>query len=381
MWKLVPVVLISLTAAFFYDRFSTKKENLSGYVYKEKILWLIPIIAMAVFAGLRIHYNDTTWYIIAYEEFTKSNFDFSDVSWSFGDNFGFNVFSIILKSLGFSTNGYLMVFAIITYGIYIWFIHKYSTDFLMSIFLFICLIFTFPLAAIKQCVAVAFCLVAVDKAINKKWFWFIFWILIAESFHAYSFMYLIVPLMMFIPWRDKRTITWIAIFFAAGILLRPMIGTVLSITDALGEEYTVEEFSEGGVNPLRLLVCLVPLVLSFILRKQINDPYNEVNRAEGLSMNLAFLNGEIMFVALFGTANYFARLANYFYIFPVIALPRLFNMVNSKWRTLMKVCVVVCYLSFFYYENNIVHGRFDDVFKSITINEFKFFSLVGGLYA
>lgn len=374
MWKLVPVVLISLTAAFFYDRFSTKKENLSGYVYKEKILWLIPIIAMAVFAGLRTGYNDTTAYTYSYENFVKSNFDFSDVSWSFGDNFGFNVFSIILKSLGLSTNGYLMVFAIVTYGIYIWFIHKYSTDFLMSMFLFICLIFTFPLAAIKQCVAVAFCLLAVDKAINKKWFWFIFWIFIAETFHAYSFMYLIVPLLFFVPWQDKRTVMWIVIFFFAGILLRPMIGTVLSITDALGEEYTVESFNQAGVNPFRLLVCLVPLVLSFILRKQINDPYNEVNRAEGLCMNLAFLNGEIMFVALFGTANYFARLANYFYVFPVIALPRLFNMVNPKWRTLMKICVVLCYLLFFYYAEYIVYGNFDNRYQGITFNEFSFFA-------
>lgn len=374
MWKLVPVVLISLTAAFFYDKFSTKRENLSGYVYKEKILWLIPIIAMAIFAGLRTEYNDTTAYTYSYENFVKSNFDFSNISWTFGDNFGFDVFSIILKSLGFSTNGYLMVFAIITYVIYIWFIHKYSTDFLMSMFLFICLIFTFPLAAIKQCVAVAFCLLAVDKAINKKWFWFVFWIFIAETFHAYSFMYLIVPLLFFVPWQDKRTVMWIVIFLFAGILLRPMIGTVLSITDALGDEYTVEEFSGNGVNPFRLLVCLVPLVLSFILRKQINDPYNEVNRAEGLCMNLAFLNGEIMFVALFGTANYFARLADYFYIFPVIALPRLFNMVNPKWRTLMKICVVLCYLLFFYYAEYIVYGSFDNRYQGITFNEFNFFA-------
>lgn len=373
MWKLVPVVLISLTAAFFYDKFSTKRENLSGYVYKEKILWLIPIIAMAIFAGLRTEYNDTTAYTYSYENFVKSNFDFSNISWTFGDNFGFDAFSIILKSLGFSTNGYLMVFAIITYVIYIWFIHKYSTDFLMSMFLFICLIFTFPLAAIKQCVAVAFCLLAVDKAINKKWFWFVFWIFIAETFHAYSFMYLIVPLLFFVPWQDKRTVMWIVIFLFAGILLRPMIGTVLSITDALGDEYTVEEFSGNGVNPFRLLVCLVPLVLSFILRKQINDPYNEVNRAEGLCMNLAFLNGEIMFVALFGTANYFARLADYFYIFPVIALPRMFNMVNPKWRTLMKICVVLCYLLFFYYAEYIVYGSFDNRYQGITFNEFNFF--------
>lgn len=374
MWKLVPVVLISLTAAFFCDRFSTKRENLSGYVYKEKILWLIPIIAMAVFAGLRTGYNDTTAYTYSYENFVKSNFDFSDVSWSFGDNFGFNVFSIILKSLGLSTNGYLMVFAIVTYGIYIWFIHKYSTDFLMSMFLFICLVFTFPLAAIKQCVAVAFCLVAVDKAINKKWFWFIFWILIAESFHAYAIMYLIVPLMMFVPWRDKRTITWIAIFFAAGIFLRPFLGPLLESTESLGKGYTVEEFSGVGVNPFRLLVSLVPLVMSFILRKQINDPYYEMNESDSLCMNLSFLNGEIMFIALFGTANYFARLANYFYIFPVIALPRLFNMVKPKWRIPMKVAALGCYTYYMYY-GNMYSGWdiFDNEYSRILLNEFHWF--------
>lgn len=374
MWKLVPVVLISLTAAFFYDKFSTKRENLSGYVYKEKILWLIPIIAMAIFAGLRTEYNDTTAYTYSYENFVKSNFDFSNISWTFGDNFGFDAFSIILKSLGFSTNGYLMVFAIITYVIYIWFIHKYSTDFLMSMFLFICLIFTFPLAAIKQCVAVAFCLLAVDKAINKKWFWFVFWIFIAETFHAYSFMYLIVPLLFFVPWQNNKTVMWIVIFFLIGILLRPMLGTVLSITDALGEEYTAESFNQAGVNPFRLLVCLVPLVLSLILRKQINDPYNEVNRAEGLCMNLAFLNGEIMFVALFGTANYFARLANYFYIFPVIALPRMFNMVNPKWRIPMKVAVLGCYAYYMYYDNMYSGWDiFDNEYSRILLNEFHWF--------
>lgn len=374
MWKLVPVVLISLTAAFFYDRFSTKKENLSGYVYKEKILWLIPIIAMAIFAGLRTKYNDTVTYLEGYEYLVNSKFDFSDIEWTFGGNFGFVIVNILLKSLGFTNNGFLMVFAIVTYSIYIWFIHKYSTDFLMSIFLFMCLVFTFPLAAIKQCIAVAFCLVAVDKAINKKWFWFIFWILIAESFHSFSIMYLIVPLLMFVPWSDKRTIAWIAIFFAAGIFLRPLLGSLLESTESLGKGYTVEEFSGDGVNPFRLLVSLVPLVLSFILRKQINDPYNEVNRAEGLCMNLAFLNGEIMFVALFGTANYFARLANYFYIFPVIALPRLFNMVKPKWRIPMKVAVLGCYAYYMYYDNMYSGWDiFDNEYSRILLNEFHWF--------
>ncbi len=375
MWKLVPIFLICIAVAFFSDRFSRKNERLTGYIYKEKFIWILLIVVTAVFAGLRTRYNDTGTYLESYEYLVNSKFDFSDVEWAFGGNFGFAIVNILLKSLGFTNNGYLMVFAIVTYSIYIWFIHKYSTDFLMSIFLFMCLVFTFPLAAIKQCVAVAFCLLAVDKAINKKWFWFLFWILIAETFHAYSIMYLIVPLMFFLPWQDKRTVMWIVLFFFAGILLRPMLGTLLETTESLGKDYTVEEFSGDGVNPFRLLVTLVPLVISFILRKQINDSYYEYDRQDNICLNLSFLNGEIMFIALFGTANYFARLANYFYIFPVIALPRLFNMVKPKWRTPMKVAAIGCYLFFMWYNNtHSGFGTFDNSFDSIALNEFKWIS-------
>lgn len=371
MWKLVPVIAICMVIAFFSDRFSTKKENLSGYAYKEKYLWLLMTTAMAVFAGLRTQYNDTGTYLETYNLLTNSNFDFSSIEWKFGSNFGFNVITILLKSLGFTDNGYLMAFSVVTYFIYIWFIRKYSTDFLMSIFLFFCFVYTFPFAAIKQSIAVAFCLVAVDKAINKKWFWFVFWIFIAETFHAYSFLYLIVPLLFFVPWQNNKTFMWIVIFFFIGILLRPMLGTVLSITDALGEGYTVESFNQTGVNPFRTVVCLVPLALSFVLRKQINDPYNEVNRAEGLCMNLAFLNGEMMFVALFGTANYFARLANYFYIFPVIAVPRMLNLVKPKWRFLLKVVAIGCYIYFMWY-SQIYSGfdTFDRQYDRILLRDF-----------
>lgn len=375
MWKLVPIFLICLVVAFFSDRFSRKNERLTGYIYKEKFIWIILIVVTAVFAGLRTRYNDTGTYLETYEYLVNSKFDFSDVEWTFGGNFGFAIINILLKSLGFTNNGFLMVFAVVTYSIYIWFIHKYSTDFLMSIFLFMCLVFTFPLAAIKQCVAVAFCLLAVDKAINKKWFWFVFWILIAETFHAYAIIYLIVPLMFFLPWQDKRTVMWIVIFFFAGILLRPMLGTLLETTESLGKDYTVEEFSGEGVNPFRLLVSLVPLIISFILRKQINAPYYEYDRQDNVCLNLSFLNGEIMFIALFGTANYFARLANYFYIFPVIALPRLFNMVKPKWRTPMKVAAIGCYLFFMWYNNtHSGFNPFDKEFDRIALNEFKWIS-------
>ena len=82
-----------------------------------------------------------------------------------------------------------------------------------------------------------------------------------------------------------------------------------------------------------------------------------------------------MFVAWFGTANYFARLANYFNIFPIIMLPRLFNMVSDRWRFLLKTVAVMCYLFFFYYSNVIAGWNpFDIEFVRIPLREFHWFN-------
>lgn len=53
----------------------------------------------------------------------------------------------------------------------------------------------------------------------------------------------------------------------------------------------------------------IPTALSFILKDKL---INDGSRAENLFINLSMINAEIMFLGLFGTANYFARLANFF---------------------------------------------------------------------
>ena len=100
----------------------------------------------------------------------------------------------------------------------------------------------------------------------------------------------------------------LAFSLAAGFLLRPLLGMVVNITTLLGEEYTISEFTGEGVNIFRVLVCNVPLVLSYIYRKKL---FADSSETENLMVNLTMLNGAIMFVGLFGTANYFARLANF----------------------------------------------------------------------
>lgn len=364
MSELLPVVLTSLILAVLSHYTSFYDRNGMGYVRKEWVFYTAMAVVMILFVGLRTSYNDTFFYIYSYN-LRKPGAVLGSVDWLIGNNPGYNVVNQVLVNLGFSAQSYLMFYAAITVGIYLWFIRKYSCNLWLALFLFIAVdYYTFTLAAIKQCVAVAFCLVGVDRAIRKKWVSFVLWVVLGSLFHAYSLMYLIVPLLQFEPWT-KKTYMMLGAFGAAGILLQPLMGTVINITTMLGEGYSVEEFSGEGVNPFRLAVVAVPVVLSFMTRRVIAQ---KNDRVMDLMVNLVMLNAAIMFVALFGTANYFARLANYFLIFQCITLPWLFSNFDRATRRWLIPAAVVCYLLYFYYAN-VINQHFDSQFSSVTLRE------------
>ena len=365
MSELLPVVLTSIILAVLSHYASVYDRNGMRYVRKERVFYAILMVVMILFVGLRTHYNDTGAYRHMYE-LIKPGDIFTDVDWRIGNNPGFNVVNQILVNLGVDVQSYLMFYAAITLGIYLWFIRKYSCNLWLSVFLFATSSgFVFTLAAIKQCVAVAFALVGVDRVIRKKWLSFVLWVALGSLFHAYAIMYLIVPLLMFEPWT-KKTYMMLGTFGMAGILLQPLMGTVISITSMMGEEYDAASFSGEGVNPFRLLVVAVPVVLSFMTRQVIAK---KNDRVMNIMVNLVTLNAAIMFVALFGTANYFARLANYFVIFQCITIPWLFSNFDRQTRQWLIPAAVVCYVLYFYYANGI-NQPFDVYYSAISLREY-----------
>lgn len=150
---------------------------------------------------------------------------------------------------------------------------------------------------------------------------------------------------------------------------------ILAMTDALGGNYSSTEFLGEGVNIFRVLVVWVPVGLSFLARK-----YIRVNsdRISNYIINLTMVNAMIMFVGLFGTANYFARLANYFLIYQTLSLPLIFNYFTKQSKRLLIIVSVLCYFVFFYYENTIANGRFDEIYQFLSVYEY-LGQLAGGI--
>lgn len=374
MTKLIPVVVISMILAVISHKRSDYSFSRERYRTKESCCYVVMAIFMILFAGLRTRYNDTMTYVGGYEGMDVAGEIVDTITdWSLGSNPGFNLVNAVMKLLGVSTQSFLLIYAAVTNGIYLWFLRKYTNNIWLTLFLFIVTgCFTFTLAAIKQCVAVAFCLLGIDQLLDKRtdnpYFYFVLWIVIASLFHPYALMFLLMPYLMFRPW-SKETYQTLVVFGIIGLLLQFLFGTIVDVTTIMGEEYSVESFSGEGVNPFRLAVCAVPMLLSFVARKHIAQMDEKRERMYFLFTNLSILNAEIMFVALFGTANYFARLANYFLIFQALSIPWLFQFFEKRSRKLLTVTAVICYCCYFVYDNAI-NKLFDADYASVSLLEY-----------
>lgn len=371
MQKLIPILSFSLIMAWLSDRYSLCKLDEYGikqYIKKDKLFYTVMAIAMAVFVGLRTAGNDTFTYRSMYEALPQSWETIKGIEWlKFAKAPGLEFIGGCLRALGATTQEYLMVFALFTVFTYLWFLRKYTDDIWLSVYYFITMgVWIFTMAAIKQTVSVAFLLIATDRAIQKRYLKFAFWVFIAELFHPYAFIYLIIPFLFFSPWSGRTQILIVGTVVISLFLPRLLNG-IVEMTDAIGGNYSVESFTEEGVNVFRVLVVWVPVVLSFLGRGQLRK---SEDRVANLLVNASMINALIMFIGLFGTANYFARLANYFLIFQTLALPLLFHIFNTESRRLLRYSSVALYGAYFYYSEVISNGAFDNEYRFMPLFEF-----------
>lgn len=370
MTELLPIFIFSMILAYLSDRSSDAYIDEWGdkrYSRKDVFFFFIMALSMCVFVGLRRSYNDTYAYLQMFESLSAEGSIASQVKMSLADSPLFKIAIILMKRMGMSDQTYLMLFALFDVGVGLWFIRKHTNNIVLAIFYFFTMdLYTFYMAAIVQCTALSCCLIAVDRLLSNKKISYLIWVFIGMLFHPYCALYLLAPLMMKAPWTR---VTYLTLFIVVlGIVFfRPLLETMVSITTAIGEDYTVEEFSQGGVNIFRVAVCIIPTILSFAARRFLVD---SKNKEENLLINFAILNGLLMFMALFGTANYFARMANYFLMFQVFALPLLFRYFNPESKRLLTVMSIVGYVLYFYYSNGILYGGFDALFRRITLWEY-----------
>lgn len=372
MLKLLPIIAWALLLAFLSDKRSRYVLDQAGrkqYTRKDLAIYLVMALSMAAFVGLRTRGNDTYAYRHLYENLTPVGLsNIGDIDWrKVSDAPGLQCLTILFKTWGFSVQDYLMVTALFTVCTYLWFIRKYTCSIWLSIFYFLTMgVYDFTMAAIKQTMAVAFLLLATDGAIQKKWGRYVIWLLVAELFHPYSFVYLVVPFVAFRPW-SRGTRYLLAGALALALFMSQFLSAIDIVTTSLGYSYDEGEFTGEGVNIFRVMVVWVPLVLSFLGRRAIGAIES---RATNIILNLMMVNSVIMFIGLFGTANYFARLANYFLIFQVVGLPYVLTLFSRDNERILKRLSAAGFAAYYYYGAAIANGGFDANYNFMSLLEY-----------
>ena len=350
MTKLWILLAVSLVLAFLIEQRDTQLRY-RGFHRRERLITVILTAVLVFFCGLRTWGNDTVTYLQMYEQIPLWQEYWNGNQYEIATGTGFGALTSLLKTLGLSAQDYLMFYAFATVIPYVLFVRKYSRSLVFGVFLmFATGFYTFSLAAIKQCMATGICLMALDYALEKKWIRYGLMIALAMLFHPYAVIYALVPFMVFKPWTF-RTLLYVVVFAAAGFYLESLLGTVLDVTAMMGANYDEESFIGEGVNIFRVAVSFVPMILAFLYGKSL---FRNSSQKDDLMFNLAMLNALIMFVGLFGTANYFARLANYFLPAQVIVIPWILRRVHPNDKAWMTIACVLGYTGYFFYENAII---------------------------
>jgi len=361
LWFLLFWAMLLSFAISHRDRRLCQAENPTRRY--DRAFTLLLILLLGVFCGLRTFYNDTVTYIQIYNQTPTLDVFLRNNTSTYAQGIGFAYLNSLMKTLGFSTQDYLMFYSMVTAFCYVRFVRKNTDNFPLAVFLmFTTGFYTFSFAAIKQCMATAICLLGMDFLMQKKSVPYVLTVAAASLFHPYALVYLLLLFMDFRPLTWK-TYLYIGVFVVIGFGLNRIIGTIVDVTTVMGADYDMTSFVGEGVNIFRVLVCFVPLVLAFVCGWKL---FANSTRTENILFNMAMLNALIMFVGLFGTANYFARLANYFLPAQVVAIPWMLKKIAEQDRKILTLLCIVGYTGYFMY-GNLVQSVFDNCFSQITL--------------
>ena len=349
-----------------------KSNSLSSFIF------IAILVIMILFSGLRTVGNDTGLYVIMFQTDVPDRLvEIKNINWTIGANPLFSAYRIIIKSL-ISTNAYVFIFitAILVTTSYLLFIKSKSVDFGFTLFLLIAFtVYAFTMAAIKQTLATAIAIWCIPLFVekNKKILPSIL-ILVAMLIHPYVLIYFATPFFTKNIW-DKKTWLILIITVLIGIFFTQFIEGVLDIAEGLGDsEYKEEHFSsDTSVNIFRVLVYLVPPILSFLYKNNIKKINNKFYFA---CINLSIISSCFMTIASFGGAILLGRMAAYFDIINCLTIVIIlrYGVINKKERSFMCIFAIIGYIYYYYtfYTKNLngVNGDwFVDFYEHISLWE------------
>lgn len=343
---------------------------------KADIFMIAVIVWMTCFSFLRTSYNDTETYITHFmQSETAADLFARDGLLDWTGNPLSELYRDVVRDATTNYHIYFFFPAFLSSFAVVKLFKRYSVNPAFSLLIFFSIgTYVMYIAALKQCFAIFFLLLALPYAIDRKYVRFYLLVFVAMLFHTHAFMFAIVPLLFGKPW-GKTSIGFLLAAIFAMATYDATLGAFMEYAQSIGALVAeIEVFDNNPINILRVIVYWVPALLALAFRKRL---FSNSTRTENLFVNMSMVSAFILMIGLIQAANLFARMAAYFEIATAIALPwmikKLFTKRSAQFIT---ICAAVLYFGYFLYEFGISKD-FGNDYSAISLWQFVT-SLFGG---
>ena len=358
------LVWIGIAAVVFSQEGMQQQENICGKTeYRYRFLWaflvFLPVIWMV---GTRGNIGDTGSYAMTFRKMPQAISGLAHYMSTVKKDRGFYLLSAIIKLIiGNNTVRYFLLLALGQGLCLVYVFRKYSTNYAISIFLFMASsdYISWMYNGIRQFTAVVLSFIGIEFLLNDKMIKFIILILIASTMH--QSVLILIPFAIIAKGRawNKKTILFILIAIVAVMFIGKFtnfLDTALSDTQYKNVVSDWKQFEDDGTNPIRVLVYAVPTILSYIGRKII---WIEDNKLINLCVNMSIMSTGLYVVSMFTSGIFIGRLPIYFSLYNYILLPwEIENLFTERSKKLVYIGLIGFYLLFYYYQMHMTYAMF-----------------------
>jgi transmembrane protein EpsG len=308
------------------------------------------------FIGLRNQGADTPAYIRSFDNCLTGTEGLQKVFDGSSKAVGFSLFMWFIKTfISQDFHVYLFVIAAISgtaVGYVLW---KYSDHFALSMVLFILSgTYGWMINGIRQFMAASLGFLAIELLLQKKRLAYILFVLFLCTIHASAIILLAAVLFDVDKPFDYRIllvlIGTLIIIRYADVFVELLESSVEStVYDGITESFAADD----GVNPLRVAVTAVPLLLWYWGK---NAYKRKSIPVYDLSMIMTIMATAVYLVGVVTSGIIIGRLPIYFTLYSLILLPWETNELLEGDSKIMNVAMIAGYLAFFYLQGRMFYS-------------------------
>lgn len=330
-----------------------KKEHRISWGFA--LFSFFPVIIMATFRG---DMGDSYAYKMMFRDLPSTISGLISYIPSVTKDKGFSVLSGLIKCLiGNNDVIYFFILAFMQGIILVSIYRNYSTNYLLSIFLFIASTdyLSWMFNGVRQFTAVIIIFASTKFMIEKKWLPTILLILFASTMHQSAL--LMIPIVMIVQGKawNKRTI----LFLLVSLIAVTFVDQFTNILDDMMQETQYANmvtdwtmWGDDGTNIFRVLVYSVPTILSFVGLKYI---HYEDDPIINFCANMSIVSTGLYIISMFTSGIFIGRLPIFASLYNYILLPwEIEHMFTKHSARIMGLLMMAAYLFFYWYQVMII---------------------------